>query len=125
MNKFKLPLIIFNPNCPFCFRFKGAIERLDILNLINFASVDDEDLYQRFSQINKADCLEQIHLINKDEKIFVGQDVISALASNISGIEHLAWLLDTSGGQKAVSFFYDKINEYKKNYNEKNGCERC
>jgi predicted DCC family thiol-disulfide oxidoreductase YuxK len=125
MSEIKFPIIIFNPNCPFCFRFKGAIERLDVLKLINFVSVEDEQIFQQFPDLNKLACLEQIHMIDKHKNIIIGQDVIAGLISSISGIEHLGWLLDTTGGQKAVSFFYDKINELKKNYNEKNNCQRC
>ena len=46
-----LPLILFDPDCPLCLRFKQGVEFLD--KNIRFESVHSDDVYLEFPELDK------------------------------------------------------------------------
>ena len=122
--KDQLPLILYDPECPLCLRFKQGLEHLD--KSLNFISARDESVYQRFPELNRELCLEKVHLITEDMKIHSGPEVVDYLLGKLPGVSKLAWLLDNDQGRKVKEFFYQKVEELRALTTKKDAdCEQC
>jgi predicted DCC family thiol-disulfide oxidoreductase YuxK len=123
--KYHLPVILYDPECPLCLRFKQGLEFLD--KNLNFASVRDEDIYTEFPDLNRQECLEKIHMITVEKKIISGPEVVDELVKTLPGVSKFAWLLDNEQGKKVKDFFYQKVEELReitlKKQNE--DCNEC
>lgn len=122
MNERKI-IIAFDSECTLCTRFKKGIELLDKSNRIDFISVHDEALYIKHPQLNKEECLEKVHLIDSENSIYSGGEVMSFLIKLFPTAEKLAWLIDSESSQKAMNVFYDKVNDLRKKALKK--CPNC
>lgn len=122
--KYQLPLVLFDPECPLCLRFKQGLEFMD--RNLNFVSVRDEDIYQNFPALNRQDCFEKVHLITEDQKILKGPEVVDYLIETLPGVSKLAWLLDNEQGKKVKDYFYQKVEELRELTVKKNDeCDQC
>ena len=124
--KYHLPVVLYDPECPLCLRFKQGLEFLD--KNLNFISARDEEIYSAFPELSRQECLEKVHLITEDQKILKGTEVVDYLAGRLPGVSKLAWLLETDQGQKIKDYFYQKVEELrelsKKNSEDCNECPR-
>lgn len=121
--KYHLPLILYDPECPLCLRFKQGLEFLD--KSICFTSARDEEVYREFPQLNRAACLEKVHMLTADGKVLKGQEVVDHLLTHLPGVGKLAWLLDNDQGKKVKDFFYQKVEELRELTTKKDDCEQC
>ena len=121
---YHLPLILFDPECPLCVRFKQGLEYLD--KNLNFVSARDEKVYEIFPELSRQECLEKIHMITADKKIMSGPEVVDYLIGTLPGVSKLAWLLDNDQGKKVKDFFYQKVEELRELSNKKDSdCNQC
>ena len=124
--KYHLPVVLYDPECPLCLRFKQGLEFLD--KNLSFISAREEDIYSVFPELSRQECLEKVHLITEDLRILKGPEVVDYLANRLPGISKLAWLLETDKGQKVKDYFYQKVEELrelsKKNSEDCNECPR-
>lgn len=122
--KYHLPLVLYDPDCPLCLRFKQGLEYLD-KNLC-FISAREDDIYTEFPELSRQACLEKVHMITEEKKILVGSEVVDYLASRLPGVSKLAWLLDTDQGKKIKEYFYQKVEELRELSQKKDGdCNQC
>ncbi len=123
--KYQLPLILFDPECPLCTRFKQGLEYLD--NSLRFESARNDEVYAQFPELSRQNCLEKVHMITKDMKILSGQEVVDELLKTLPGASKFAWLLDNDQGKKVKDFFYQKVEELRDIVKKKNGndCDQC
>ncbi len=123
--KYHLPLILFDPDCPLCVRFKHGLEFFD--KNLNFISVKDEEIYLEFPELSRQECLKQVHMITGEKKILKGKEVVDELITSLPAVSKLAWLLDNEQGQKVKDFFYNKVEELREITNKKNegSCNKC
>ncbi|HXH73825.1 MAG TPA: DCC1-like thiol-disulfide oxidoreductase family protein [Bacteriovoracaceae bacterium] len=123
--KYQLPLILFDPECPLCLRFKQGLEFLD-KNLM-FVSAREDDVYAAFPELKRQTCLEQVHMITADETLLQGSEVVDELMKTLPGISKFAWLLDNDQGRKAKDYFYQKVEELRDLSKKKNegSCNQC
>jgi predicted DCC family thiol-disulfide oxidoreductase YuxK len=122
--KYHLPLILFDPDCPLCLRFKQGLEHLD--KSLNFISAREDDVYVQFPELNKQTCLEKVHLITSDKKVLSGTEVVDYLLTTLPGVSKFAWLLDNDQGKKVKDFFYQKVEELREIANKKDDdCNQC
>jgi predicted DCC family thiol-disulfide oxidoreductase YuxK len=121
---YQLPLILYDPECPLCLRFKQGLEHLD--KSLNFVSARDEEIYKLFPELHRDFCLEKVHLISSDKKILAGPEVVDFLLATLPGVSKFAWLLDNEQGKKVKDFFYQKVEELRELTNKKDSdCEQC
>lgn len=106
-----------------CNRFKQILQFMDKDKEINYYSARDEQLYDHFPELQKHECLDTVHCMDEDGKIYKGPDTVIYLTKIIPGIKKHQWLLDTGAGKKAVDLFYSTVNNYRKS--KLNSCEKC
>ncbi len=121
---YQLPLILFDPECPLCLRFKQALEYLD--KNMNFVSAREDGVYTQFPELNRQTCLEKVHMITTEGKIIAGPEVVDQLMHTLPGVKKFAWLLDNEQGKKVKEFFYQKVEELREITKQKEeGCGEC
>jgi predicted DCC family thiol-disulfide oxidoreductase YuxK len=119
-----LPIILFDPECPLCLRFKQGLEYLD--KNLNFISARDEEIYSLFPELSRQECISQIHMITREKKVIKGPEVVDELLKTLPGVSKLAWLLDNEQGRKVKEFFYQKVEELRELSNKKDSnCSQC
>lgn len=123
--KYHLPLILFDPECPLCLRFKQGLEHLD--RSLNFVSARDPEVFLAFPELNPDNCLEHVHLITTDRRILKGSEVVDHLLNTLPGVSKLSWLLDNEQGKKVKDFFYQKVEELREITKKKaeSDCNQC
>jgi predicted DCC family thiol-disulfide oxidoreductase YuxK len=121
--KYQLPIILFDPECPLCLRFKQGLEYLD--KNLTFVSARNEEIYQEFPELDKKSCLEKVHMISKDRTIYSGPEVVDQLIQTLPGVSKFAWLLDNEQGKKVKEFFYQKVEELRELSTKKEDCRQC
>lgn len=125
--EYHLPLVLYDPECPLCLRFKQGLEHLD--KSLNFVSARDEAVYAQFPELSRQVCLEKVHLITSEKEILSGPEVVDYLLKTLPGVSKLSWLLDNEQGKKVKEYFYQKVEElrdltHKKDQEDCNQCPR-
>ena len=120
---YNLPVILYDPECPLCLRFKQALSLMD--ESLTFISVREEEIYEDFPELSRQACLEKIHLISVDRTIYVGPEVVEQLIKTLPGISKFAWLLDNEQGKKVKAYFYQKVEELRELSAKKESCQQC
>lgn len=124
MTNYHLPLVLFDPECPLCLRFKQGLGFLD--KNLTFVSAREEEVYAAFPELDRQACLEAVHMITADKKILKGPEVVDYLVETLPGVSKLAWLLDNEQGKKVKNYFYEKVEELRELTNRKDSdCEQC
>lgn len=124
MTNYHLPLVLFDPECPLCLRFKQGLSFLD--KNLTFVSAREEEVYAAFPELDRQACLEAVHMITADKKILKGPEVVDYLVETLPGVSKLAWLLDNEQGKKVKNYFYEKVEELRELTNRKDSdCEQC
>lgn len=123
--KYQLPLILFDPECPLCTRFKQGLEYLD--KTLHFESARNDEVYVQFPELSRQNCLEKVHMITKEMKILSGQEVVDELLKTLPGVSKFAWLLENEQGKKVKDFFYQKVEELREIAKKKDegDCNQC
>ena len=122
--KYHFPLVLYDPECPLCLRFKQGLEYLD-KNLC-FISAREDEIYVEFPELSRQACLEKIHLITEEKKILVGPEVVDYLVQRLPGVSKLAWLLENDQGKKIKDYFYQKVEELRQlSQKNENECDQC
>ena len=119
----KLPILLYDEKCPLCVRFKQSLQRLEGGDEINFVSIYNDEVYEQYSELDKDQCHEVVHLIRKDKSIISGERVIKHLIQLYPLVNKFAWLLDSNMGQKAVNYFHSMTNKMRKDLKRK--CPSC
>jgi predicted DCC family thiol-disulfide oxidoreductase YuxK len=121
---YQLPIVLFDPECPLCLRFKQGLQFLD--KNLTFISARDEEVYSKFPELNRQECLAKVHMITADKGIISGPEVVNYLVETLPGVSKLAWLLDNDQGKKVKDFFYQKVEELRELSTKKDqGCNQC
>ena len=122
--KYHLPLVLYDPECPLCVRFKQGLEYLD--KSLNFVSVHEDEVYTNFPELSRQDCISRVHLITIDKKILMGPEVVDYLVNTLPGVSKLSWLLDNEQGQKVKNYFYEKVEELRElTHKKQEECDQC
>lgn len=118
-----LPLILFDSECPLCCRFKQALERLPGTERYNFVSIHEEKIYSIYTFLSKESCNKDLHVIDGQDKIYVGSEAIRHLVSQFPGTSKFTWLIESNMGKKTVDYFYKMADRYRESL--LNWCSDC
>lgn len=122
--KYHLPLILYDPECPLCVRFKQGLHYLD--SSLNFASAREDEIYLEFPELSRQACLEKVHMLTENKEILMGPEVVDYLVKTLPGVSKLSWLLDNDQGQKVKNYFYQKVEELRELATKKDDdCNQC
>jgi len=121
--KFDLPLILFDSECPLCVRFTQALKLIDRSDDLHYIDIYNYEVYEQFPDLDPEACQDVIHLVTSDKRILKGPEVIDYLMHLFPAVKKFAWLVESEQGKKAVDFFYDKVNQIRKN--GKAPCTKC
>lgn len=123
MSNYQKPFVLYDSECTMCTRFKQVLEKLDRENEINFYSARESEVYEHFEELNEEDCLDTIHCMDENGKIYKGSETIIYLSKIVPGIKDHQWLLETDVARKAADIFYSAVNNYRKS--KLNSCPKC
>lgn len=121
--KYQLPLILYDPECPLCLRFKQGLQYLD--KNLTFVSAREDEVYELYPELIKEECLDQVHMITADKSVLAGPQVVDYLVKNLPGVSKLAWLLENEKGKKVKDYFYQKVEELRELSQKKDSCGQC
>ncbi len=122
--KFHLPVVLYDPDCPLCLRFKQGLEHLD--RNLTFVSARDPAVYLELPELDPELCLEKVHLVTVDRTVLAGPEVVDYLVRTLPGVSKLAWLLDNDQGKRVKEFFYQKVEELRELSKKKDAnCGTC
>jgi predicted DCC family thiol-disulfide oxidoreductase YuxK len=120
----KLPILLFDPDCPLCVRFTQALKLIDKNNKITMMSLYTDEIYNLYPTLIKEECEKTLHLITETEQILQGEQVLTYLIQELPAVEKFSWLVKQDSSQKALKAFYNKVNEVRKII-KKQGCHGC
>lgn len=121
--KFQLPILLYDHECPLCVRFKQSLEMMDRYKKINYHSLHEKEIFNEFPFLSEKECSEVVHLILEDQSVLRGPEVLTYLIKQFPGVDRFSWLLETDKGKKVVDFFYQKMEELR--YKTKSLHEEC
>ena len=121
--KYQLPLILYDPECPLCLRFKQGLHYLD--KSLTFVSAREDEIYQIYPELNRQACLEKVHMLLEDKSILSGPEVVDHLVKTLPGVSKFSWLLENEQGKKIKDFFYQKVEELRELSAKKDDCKQC
>jgi predicted DCC family thiol-disulfide oxidoreductase YuxK len=121
----KLPVILFDPECPLCVRFKVALERMNFDEPIFFQPLNSQIVIDNFPHLSQEELSKEVHLILDEKGIqsLKGAEVIEYLAKHNESIKKLSWLLESNVGEKASHLFYNTVNKLRESLH--NHCSNC
>ena len=118
-----LPIILYDSECGLCIRFMKSFQRMPNTSDYSFIPIQNEEIFSTFPQLNREECYETLHLINKDGKILKAGEATSFLIKKFPMVEKFKWLIEKDMGKKTISIFYDVVNKYRKAI--KKSCPKC
>ena len=121
--KLNPPIILFDEKCPLCVRFKDSLKMLDGTEKITPISIDNEKVYEQFPSLNKESCHKEVHYIDSDGKILVGEHAMEHLIKLFPLVNKFSWLVESNMGKSAVSYFHSMTNKYRRTLKKK--CPSC
>ena len=121
--KYQLPVILYDPECPLCLRFKQGLQFLD--KDLAFISAREDDVYVEFPELNRQDCLKKVHMLTSERIVLAGPEVVDHLVKTLPGVSKFAWLLDNEQGKKVKDFFYQKVEELRELSKKSDECKQC
>lgn len=116
-------IVVYDPECPLCIRFKQALSFMDHKKLITFKSVQDPEVYLVHPQLKKEACFDEVHMVNLSGKVYRGSEVVSELMTHFPGVSKISWLIEKESSKKAAEFFYKSLNNIRKAV--KKDCPKC
>ena len=122
-DRFYLPILLYDDECPLCLRFKQAMERLNGHESINKVSIHDRDVYQVLPQVTYEQCQQAVHFIEVNGEVFKGAEAVRKLMHHLPLVEEFGWLAESEMGKKAVDYFHDMAERYRKQL--QNRCPSC
>jgi predicted DCC family thiol-disulfide oxidoreductase YuxK len=122
----KLPLLVYDADCPLCVRFKQGLERWDVDKRVCYVPLTHVEVFVTYPQLDPEKCRAVVHYIREDGTVLVGGEVVTELLKHYPGVSKLAWLLDSEVGRKTADFFYQKVEAVRqKMISDEAACGTC
>ncbi|MCB9095877.1 MAG: DUF393 domain-containing protein [Halobacteriovoraceae bacterium] len=106
-------IFLFDEQCALCLRFVKLLNILETYSEFSFISLHEDWVYEKFPDLNKEQCREELHIIDKDQ-IYRGEKAIEFLISLNPKVKKHLWLLENGMSKKAIQSFYQAVNKLRK-----------
>jgi len=116
-------IIVFDSECPLCVRFKQSLLFLDKGDKFEFRSLQDETTFLEYPILDKNECEKEINIIINKSEVLKGPDAVEFIIKSYPKAKAFSWLIESESGKKTMDFFYNKVNQLRKNY--KKSCSKC
>lgn len=103
------PVLIYDGECPVCIRAVDWIRVRSDRDAFEFLSCHSHDLTRRFPSIDKAACLQAMHLVLPDGTVFIGERAIPEILKQLHGYRWLACLFRLPGAELLSRAFYRRF----------------
>lgn len=123
MNKFKQPLLIFDPKCSLCLRIKRLLQLVDRQKKLTLVSLYTPGLFETYDNLSFDECYGKVHLIDENDGVHVGGQAVEYLLNNLSPFDKLAPLWEQKAVRMALAFLYEILNTYR--LKKSPDCETC
>ena len=110
--------IFYDGNCPICKREINLYKKLSICESTNWFNVHSNQVALDKLKKSKEDCLKLLHVLDDNNKLFIGVDAFIIIWKKTKYFKYLAFLLDyklIKGPLNLIYKFYAK-KRYKKLY---------
>lgn len=97
--------LFYDSECSLCLRFKQALDRIPGTSNVQKVSIHEPNAFANHPKLSKEQCEKEVHLVDENGNVLVGDEVIEYLISKFPGVEKFSWLLESGMGQKAVEYF--------------------
>ena len=115
--------IFYDQNCSICRNIKFSLDLIDFNRSFNFRAIQDDSIYEEFSNLNFWDCRKTIHLADDSGEIFSSEDAVIKILEEIALIQKASPLAKTYLGKKLVKAGYTALNNYR--LRSQKNCEEC
>lgn len=109
----KLPILLFDQECPLCVRFKETLIRTEGFENLNPIAYQNDEVYIAYPSLSKENCAAEIHLLLEDESILKGSDALAYLLKLNPSISKFSWLIESNMGKKAIDYFHQMTDYYR------------
>lgn len=116
-------ILLYDDTCSLCRRFKDALERIPGSEKIQMVSVHDENIYVSLPQLEKNECLKEIHFVDLNLNVFKGKDALTQVIKRFPLAEKFSWLIESGMGQKVINYFNDTAKFYREHLIK--DCKNC
>lgn len=100
------PVLIYDGECPVCGKAVEWIRARSDRDAFEFLSCHSHDLTRRFPSIDKATCLQAMHLVLPDGTVLIGERAIPEILKQLHGYRWLACLFRLPGAGILSRVFY-------------------
>ena len=124
--KLSYPLILFDSECPLCVRYKQSLLRLDLDKKFSFTSIHDSET-TKYIEVDESknanDFKNKLHVFTSSSEFLEGADALSFIVELLPGASKFSWLIESNMGKKAINFFYEMSDQYRRSL--LNRCSSC
>lgn len=101
-------VLIYDGECPICRGAADWVRRNAVTGAFDYLSCHSEELTRRFPAIERAACLQAMHLVLPDGTILVGEKAVPEILSRLRGRRHrfAAALFRVPGAEILSRVFY-------------------
>jgi predicted DCC family thiol-disulfide oxidoreductase YuxK len=117
------PVILFDNQCKLCTRFKQALELMNGEKKVYFLPLHEVQVTSIHPDLNEEECSEFVHLIDENNQVHKGSEVIEYLIRFYPQVKKISWLLEYESAKKAVESFHNVIHKFK--HSKFNTCHEC
>ncbi len=122
----KLPLLIYDSECPLCVRFKQSLEKLDVNHRVQYVPLTHDEVFKTYQQLDPEKCRARVHYLTETGNVLTGGEVITELLKHFPGVGRMAWLLDSEAGKKTAEFFYQTVETLRQKAKaDEESCKTC
>lgn len=99
-------VLIYDGECPVCRKAVEWVMNRSLPNAFELLSCHSEALRIRFPSIDKADCLQAMHLVLRDGAILAGERAVPEILRRLRGYRWAAALFRLPGVEICSGVFY-------------------
>lgn len=109
----KMDTVLYDGQCVFCTRSIAMLRRLDILGSLEFVSLHDPSVSERFPDLSHDMLMEQMWVVSSDGKRYAGADALRYLSRRLPLLYPAAPFLHIPGTRSFWRWAYRTVAEHR------------